>query len=1113
MKKYISLLLCLCVAVSFAAPAFAAGAEASVDLSAVLSSVTEVIATEEADMPAETATPEEAETSAVSVEESAPVVKTVVTVSGTDITEGAESDESDDSGWLFEDGVLTVFDNAAMIDHWPPWSAHQGEIKKVILKDGITAISAYAFHGCALLEEIVIPEGVTRIGQSAFKECVSLAEIKLPESLKTISYGAFANCIAFSSFSIPDGVTTIDDQAFSGCTALKSIKLPEGLERIERQTFYNCKALESIELPAELTLIDDKAFYNCTGLKTVSMGDAVATISTEAFANCAALEEIELSDALTWIEEKAFSGCAALNNITFPLALKTIGSLAFMDCLSLTDSYYGGLKTEWERLDGSRWVPGTVHCKELALPVSDTVTNALGQEFTWSIDADGVFTVSGEGELPDYESINKLKGDPILPPWIHYKDRITKVIVAEGITRIGDYSFQGFSGVLSVELSEGLREIGERAFSVCSALKTAELPDSLTTLGNYAFHGCALESVTVSSGLIDVGYNVFSRNLALTEVTVATAELGETCVNMFENCTGLTTVTVEEGVKKLPKNMFNGCTALKTVDLPSTLEEIGEHCFYGCSALMSVELPDGLKTIGGWAFRGCDLQSFDIPESVETVGDYAYGNNVDIASVTIPVGVTMGSGVFYECTGIKTATVEEGVTEVAAESFKGCSALKTVKLASTLESIGEGAFQNCPLTSIALPEGLKNLGGNVFYGCDLSSITLPDGLESIGKGAFAANERITKATIPGGVSKIETYIFRGCTGLKTVTLEEGVTFISGGAFSGCDYLTTLKLPSTIEIICWSFELPRLQNLTIAKDPEGKRSFVCWQDEEGYVYTTQDLVDGVEFNGQLRSVWKNIWLGYNDVSEDAWYIEYVKYCYEIGLMNGMGDGNFEPNGGATRGQVVTVLYRMAGEPEVAGGSSFTDVYEDDWYYDAIAWAASEGIAQGMGDGTFAPNDNVTREQFLVFLYRFVDYNGLILNDWETRYMLDSIDADSVSDWALDAQVWSLTMGLQTGYEETDGYSVKPQNWITRAEMATFLSRYMSNMVLYYNGEVAESLCDYMAEHVIDAFGNPEDVVEKNSSTQYWHYDDYGIAIEMRWDDTESVWYEYTWWWNY
>lgn len=988
-----------------------------------------------------------------------------------------------------------------------------GALKSVVLPSGITAVPRDAFQYCTALESVTIPDGITTIGTGAFKECVALTDVEWPESLEQIGSAAFYGCGALKNVVLPDSVRIIDDNAFSNCVSLAWMEMPESLTTVGRNAFSGCSSLASIALPEGMTSIGEKAFYNCTGLKNFRMGSEVTVIGEEAFSGCTALEEITVSDSLVSILANAFSGCSALKSLALPASLKRIGQLAFNNCSSLTDVYYGSTETAWELVEGNRWIPSgcTVHCVELTLPASGTVTNELGQEFRWSIDETGTFTVTGEGEMPEYESVDLYEGNPVLPPWSDYRSMITAVVVGEGITRIGAYSFQKYDGILSVDLPEGLREIGDHAFGSCAGLKAIRLPATLTTLEDYAFYGCALEKLELPAGVIYAGNNVFAGNLALTEVTIAASDMGAMCAYMFQNCTALTTVTVAEGVTVLNSGSFMDCTALKTVSLPSTLETIGSNCFQNCNALTDIKLPDGLKTIEAWAFYGCDLQSFSVPENLETVGNFAYGENHSITAVTIPAGLALGRGAFYECKGIQTVTAEEGVTEVPAECFKLCTALKTVNLASTVETVGDSAFQNCALTKIQFPAGLKTIGREAFYGCDLASIDLPAGLEAIGNGAFAVNERITKAIIPGGVSKIETYIFRGCTGLKSVTLKEGVTFIAAGAFSGCDNLTTLNLPSTIETICWAFELPKLQTMTVAEDPDGLRSFVCWQDESGYLYTTADIVSGVEFDSMIHSVWQNIWIGFEDVREDAWYFDYVKYCYEVGIMAGMGDGTFYPEGGATRAQVVMVLYRLAGEPDVSGGTTFTDVYEGNWYCDAVAWAAENSIAVGYEDGTFAPNSGVTREQFIVFLYRFADSIGLILNDWDELYYLDCSDVDSISDWAMEAQTWSVVVGQQVGYDNGDGtYSLNPKGYITRAELATFLARYSLNVSLYYNAELAESLWGCVAADVEKVFGQTTGRETVSSTEQLWYYEGYGIVLEMLWDGDDQVWYANDWW---
>ena len=110
--------------------------------------------------------------------------------------------------------------------------------------------------------------------------------------------------------------------------------------------------------------------------------------------------------------------------------------------------------------------------------------------------------------------------------------------------------------------------------------------------------------------------------------------------------------------------------------------------------------------------------------------------------------------------------------------------------------------------------------------------------------------------------------------------------------------------------------------------------------------------------------------FRDLDISCWYHEYTDYVLNAGLMKGMGNGLFAPNGTLTRGMLVTTLYRLADEPQVAEQSTFTDVAEDRYYSDAVAWAQANGIAKGMTDAAFCPEAPVTREQAATFLYRYV-----------------------------------------------------------------------------------------------------------------------------------------------
>ena len=175
--------------------------------------------------------------------------------------------------------------------------------------------------------------------------------------------------------------------------------------------------------------------------------------------------------------------------------------------------------------------------------------------------------------------------------------------------------------------------------------------------------------------------------------------------------------------------------------------------------------------------------------------------------------------------------------------------------------------------------------------------------------------------------------------------------------------------------------------------------------------------------------------YTDVAADDWYYDEVMGVSAAGLMNGVGNNAFNPGTNVSRGQIITVLYRLAGSPEVSTDAiPFNDVPSGMYYTDAIAWAAEKNIAQGRGDGRFSPEDDVTREQMVCFLYRFEQAMG---NDVSATTELSFSDSGSVSDWAEEAMKWAVASDIIHG---TDKNTVLPQGTATRAEFATMMYNY-------------------------------------------------------------------------
>ncbi|MGN1001901.1 MAG: S-layer homology domain-containing protein [Oscillospiraceae bacterium] len=169
--------------------------------------------------------------------------------------------------------------------------------------------------------------------------------------------------------------------------------------------------------------------------------------------------------------------------------------------------------------------------------------------------------------------------------------------------------------------------------------------------------------------------------------------------------------------------------------------------------------------------------------------------------------------------------------------------------------------------------------------------------------------------------------------------------------------------------------------------------------------------------------------YNDVSETDWFYEDVIYDFLYGLMNGTGGGKFSPDATATRAMVVTVLYRLAGSPEVSGSNRFTDLTQD-WYKDAVQWAVENGITDGESETRFDPDAPATREMLATFLYRYVKAEPVQAD------LSGYSDAEQISDWAADAMAWANAQGIITGVTET---TLVPDGASSRAVLATVLAR--------------------------------------------------------------------------
>ena len=179
------------------------------------------------------------------------------------------------------------------------------------------------------------------------------------------------------------------------------------------------------------------------------------------------------------------------------------------------------------------------------------------------------------------------------------------------------------------------------------------------------------------------------------------------------------------------------------------------------------------------------------------------------------------------------------------------------------------------------------------------------------------------------------------------------------------------------------------------------------------------------------------LPFIDVASNAWYYDAVEYVYDNELFEGMSAYIFGPNEPMNRAMLVTVLYRLEGEPKVTAANNFSDVVNNSWYEDAVLWANEHGIVEGYGNGLFKPLDNINREQIAAIMYRYAIYKGMDTVTLEEN-LIGFVDGNKVSGWAVQAMNWAVGQGVFHG---KGANNLDPQGNATRAEVAQIMMNYL------------------------------------------------------------------------
>ena len=463
-------------------------------------------------------------------------------------------------------------------------------------------------------------------------------------------------------------------------------------------------------------------------------------------------------------------------------------------------------------------------------------SGSCGDNLTWTLDGEGVLTISGTGEM----------WDNYTPPsaanlWYPYVDQIKGLVIEKGVTGIGNNAFQYCRNLTgSLVFPDSVRTIGSSAFVFCEGLNgTLTIPEGVVSIGDYAFSNCSglTGDLILPDSITSIGRNAFGNCRGLNGRLELPGHIESIAEAAFTYCSGLTgTLTIPEGVTEISDHAFSFCSGL-TGDLiiPDSVTEIGAYAFYACYGLNGtlelpagitrirentfnacskltgdLTIPDGVTAIEYGAFNGCGgfTGSLTIPNGVTEIGDSAFFMCSGLTgSLTIPNSVSqIGSSAFSGCGGLTgDLTIPDSVTGIGTYAFSGCSGLTgSLTISRNLRTIPSGAFSTCMgLTGdLVIPDGVAEIGSSAFSDCVKldGALTIPDSVLEIGEYAFARCERLSGTLVlPDSITEIKPYTFYNCGGLTgDLIIPDSIVRIGERAFGDCaGFDGVLRLPKDI----------------------------------------------------------------------------------------------------------------------------------------------------------------------------------------------------------------------------------------------------------------------------------------------------------------------------
>ena len=655
-------------------------------------------------------------------------------------------------------------------------------------------------------------------------------------------------------------------------------------------------------------------------------------------------------------------------------------------------------------------------------------------------------------------------------------------------------------GTKNLVLPNGLTKIGEGAFAFCTHFSKLNVPTSVTTIGPYAFLGAySLSELTFTAGgtqALKIREGAFAANYELTEVHFddRVQSIG---VSAFGACEKLARVSFGTGINRIAERAFTSMMsdAYTVAAIIAEIREIGDPSGDLDQFLQSQTKITPLEHA---AFRGnpCGVTAADDAARTfpaDCLIHYPEGNLNWIAAVTKD-GKWKGYQTDYYWTGHfhefeETVTSEATCTQDGnthrACTVNDCGYEDDVPIAALGHDYqpyksfdptcteGGGTFEQCARCGdIIQTEETEPLGHDESKCTRVEPTCTEPGRvqgtcarcgEPIDYVIPATGHRVPSATVIREATCTETGLARGLCADCGKTVEQVIpttdhtlvtqpavaaTCTTAGKTAGsyCSVCgTVVQKQETVPAFGHDYAETERVPATAATD--GYVTYTCNRCGDSY---TDPLPATVCSGGPSCPGY-----GFTDMpAPDWWSHKGLDYCLKNGIMNGMGGGRVNPTGTTTRAQLVTMLYRMAGEPKgqiIGGGymeysklrSPFTDTPRDQYYFNAVMWAYYNGVVDGVGENRFDPDSPITREQLATIFLRYTNVfgGGATGSAGLSRFP----DAGKVSAWALEAMQWAVANGIITGSAEDGVDYLRPQGDAKRDQVATIIMRYELNIV--------------------------------------------------------------------